>query len=513
MMRKTILPATLALAILVLLTRCAQSETERSEAIFQQVCSSCHVAPDPACLPKRLWEAQVLPEMGARLGIRVGEYDPVRGLSMEEVFHIDQTRVYPKEPLIDQEDWDLVYQYVLQMAPDTIPVDETRKSRSQALSLFKPHEIALDKLPGARITALHFDSLNRQWNIGNRMGEWYRLQGPDSSKLEYLFASALAAFKENDPATELVIEMGYMDPSDTPRGRLWQFQQGRRAVLAENLYRPVDVNSLDIDGDGKLEHIICEFGNRGGRLSLLQQDGNQFKKRSLLNLPGTIRTVVADMNRDQRPDLVLLAGQGDEGIYILYNQGKGDFSVKHPVRLPPIYGSSWFELFDYEGDGDLDIVIVNGDNADYSYALKPYHGFRIFLNDGKDNYRETFFYPIYGATRVLARDFDQDGDLDFAIAAIFPDFARNAEESFVYLENQDAANYRFQAHTTPAGVQGQWLVMDAGDLEGDGDIDILLGSYSDSPAPVPDSLRRRWNTANVDLLWLENTIAGPLAPQ
>src|SRR5690606_25331206 len=108
------------------------------------------------------------------------------------------------------------------------------------------------------------------------------------------------------------------------------------------------------------------------------------------------------------------------GIYIWYNQGNGDFSTKHPIRLPPLYGFSWFELFDYDHDGDLDVALVNGDNADFTYTLKPYHGLRLFLNEGDDQFKEVLFYPIYGATRLIARDFDQDGDTDFAVTALFP---------------------------------------------------------------------------------------------
>jgi hypothetical protein len=48
--------------------------------------------------------------------------------------------------------------------------------------------------------------------------------------------------------------------------------------------------------------------------------------------------------------------------------------------------------------------------------------------------------------------------------------------------------------------------MGTSDVDQDNDLDILLGSYVGSPAPVPDSLNRKWMKQNVDLLLLENRI-------
>lgn len=497
----------------LLTTQCRLGEASRTVALYQQYCGSCHLTPDPADLSKSLWTEKVLPDMGARLGIRVGDYDPMYQQDMQEALYIKQSGVYPAKPLIGQQEWDRIYQYILSMAPDSLPVDADRADRSRPLVQFKPRPISIDNQPGARTTAIYCDSLENKWWIGNRQGEWYELAGQDSSRrLVHLFGSAISGFTHlND--SKWVTEMGFMDPSDNPRGKLWLFSQDRARIIAENLHRPVFVQGFDLEEDGQAELLVCEFGNLRGRLSLLNRSGDTYQKRELLSLPGTICTRLADMNQDGRTDLVVLAGQGDEGIYILYHQGEGKFSYEHPVRLPPVYGSSWFELFDYDGDGDLDIALVNGDNADFTYALKPYHGFRLFLNKGGDEFEESFFYPLYGATRLVARDFDRDGDFDFGITALFPDYEHTPQESFVYLENRNSGNFEFQSFTSPATLDGNWLVMEAGDMDNDGDDDILLGSYVGSPAPVPYSLLRRWLNQNVDLLWLENTMTGSKEPR
>lgn len=483
--------------------QCQFSDLARTEALHEKYCGACHLAPDPALLSKSLWRAQVLPEMGARLGIQVGDYNPLKGSGVEETYFIDLAGVYPKAPLMPQEDWQRIYDYIIATAPDSLPVDATRKSRSVPLEQFRARKVSVDQINGAQVTALHYNGPDNDWWVGNRSGEWYQWAPGDSSRLLNLFSSAISGFDQQN-GEEVLLEMGYMDPSDIPKGRLWRFANGRRAVIGEGLYRPVFVEAADLDRDGRTEYLVCEFGNRIGRLLLIDDEEAGFEKKVLIGQPGIIRVRLADMNEDKIPDIVAMAGQGDEGIYILYNQGNGTFSTEHPIRLPPVYGSSWFELFDYEGDGDLDIALVNGDNADFTYALKPYHGLRLFLNDGRNEFEEAYFYPIYGATRVIVRDFDADGDPDFAVAALFPDFAGNAGESFVYLENLAPPTFTFQSYTGPINRAGHWLVMESADIDQDNDTDIVLGSYVGSPAPVPDSLHRGWIQQNVDLLILEN---------
>jgi hypothetical protein len=94
-------------------------------------------------------------------------------------------------------------------------------------------------------------------------------------------------------------------------------------------------------------------------------------------------------------DIAALYAQGDERIVIYYNDGQGEFrgGFKIAARFPGVYGSMYFDLHDFDRDGDMDILYVNGDNFDYSQILKPYHGIRIYENDGSDNFQRKVFLP------------------------------------------------------------------------------------------------------------------------
>ena len=156
-----------------------------------------------------------------------------------------------------------------------------------------------------------------------------------------------------------------------------------------------------------------------------------------------MKTAVRDLDRDGRPDLLVLMAQGREGVYAFYNQGEGRFGMKPLLQFPPVYGSSDFALADVDQDGDEDLLLAQGDNADLSAVLKPYHGLRVYRNGGDYRFTEAYFYPMYGATRVVSEDFDADGDVDIAVSAYFPDFEVNNSRSFVYLENTSADALKF----------------------------------------------------------------------
>jgi hypothetical protein len=159
---------------------------------------------------------------------------------------------------------------------------------------------------------------------------------------------------------------------------------------------------------------------------------------------------------------------------------------------------------DFDGDGDDDIITAHGDNGDKSYVHKPYHGVRIHINNGRNVFKESYFYPLNGATRLIANDFDQDGDVDIAVLATFPDYDNNPNASFVYLENKNTSEFEFMDFTFKDANLGRWLLMDSGDFDQDGDQDIVLSSFTYGFTPVPQHLADIWQSTTTDILLLKN---------
>ncbi|MEM9325092.1 MAG: VCBS repeat-containing protein, partial [Bacteroidota bacterium] len=475
-------------------------ETPTPEVLYTAYCGGCHASPEVAHVPKAIWNTKVLPEMAARLGYRYRGYDPMANYSLLEQREVQLTAAYPSSPLIDSISWQRLHDWVVSQAPDSIPVALTRAQRNDRLTQFDIEPVRLDTVALSTITYVDFQEDEKDFVIGDAFGNV--LRWPGGKKLPYLFASPVMTYQADQDI--MFTEVGYMNPSDQALGKVHLSDGARVRTIMSGLKRPVYSRRIDLDEDGQKEVLVCEFGNYGGQLSLLRPVSNRYDKQTLLPVPGTIKFDVRDMNADGKKDIIALASQGNEGIFILYQQENLSFSTKQVIKLGPEYGSSWFEMVDFDKDGDLDIVYANGDNADYSVFPKPYHGVRLFECVGPDEYQERWFYPIYGATRVLPADYDLDGDIDFAVLAFFPEFGQLSREGFVFLENQDTDALRFKSYTFDEAEHGRWLVMDKGDVDGDGDEDLLLGAFMLYPGSAYDAVTEQWIAKKVDLYLLRN---------
>jgi hypothetical protein len=78
------------------------------------------------------------------------------------------------------------------------------------------------------------------------------------------------------------------------------------------------------------------------------------------------------------------------------------------------------ETADLDLDGDLDLLITNGDTLDDGFPWKPYHGVSWLVNDGAGNFELRRIGILYGAHGARAVDLDRDGDLDVVASGFLP---------------------------------------------------------------------------------------------
>jgi len=492
--------------VLMLMVSCFQTKEEKQVQLYNTHCASCHMLPAIDALPKALWKEKVLPEMAARMGIRDATNDPYKDISMQEQAAIIKTGIYPSSPIIDVKDWELLEEYILHSAPEKLS-NSLPKKKLDTISQFSTIKIALDSTNGSTISYLKYDREDHRILAGSIRGELLQYDIETKLSAPLLRAgSTITDFSIKNNNTYLTT-IGFLLPSEIASGALGIKEGEIVKSIPQNLHRPVHTLIHDFDKDGNDEIVISEFGDLKGQLALWTKDVNgNYVEKVLLNRPGVIRVIAKDMNADGIEDMVVISSQGDEAVSILYQKEDLKFIENRVLRFPPIYGSSWFELIDYDNDGDDDIITVNGDNADETYLMKPYHGMRIHLNDGENNFEEAFFYPMNGCTRVIANDFDQDGDYDMALISTFPDYKDHPDATFLYLENKDSENLDFKGHALPDPNVGRWFLMDTGDIDSDGDEDLILSSLTYEYSPIPDNLKERWNQENTDILLLENQL-------
>jgi hypothetical protein len=264
---------------------------------------------------------------------------------------------------------------------------------------------------------------------------------------------------------------------------------------------------VDLNGDGRLDFTLCVYGNFVGRFSWWEGlEGDRWSEHVLWDKPGAIRCEVTDLDGDGKRDLVVLFAQALETMVLFAGDGKGGFQRHTLFQKDPSWGHSGFEVADFNGDGKPDLLVTNGDNADFSRSpARPHHGVRIYLNRGDHKFEEAWFGPMNGAYRALARDFDADGDLDIAAVSFFPDYEASPRESFLLFENTGTKDQlQFTTSTFPECVTGRWLTLDAGDLDGDGDEDIALGSLIRMPTAVPEFVKEMWEKKGPSLVLLRN---------
>lgn len=486
------------------------------EMLAKTYCASCHAFVDPQLLPKSIWKNDVLPAMGQRLGI----YS--RGFRPNNLFDpgvsgtiVRKANIYPENPMLALEDWHKIVQFFVEQAPDSVAPPHRESDITIGLKHFKykeapfVHRPAMTTmvrlLPGSR--GLVFSDSKAERNVLTFLN--------DQLREDYSLRLPLAPVQLSERSNEIYLTLigRNVFPNDAPNGTLqrlkrnWPDPQYKPAnVVLRDLQRPVCMAYGDLNQDSLEDIVVCEFGNHTGRLSWYENNGQGgYTKRILQEKSGAVSAVIRDANADGLPDIYVLMAQGDESVFLYENQGAGKFEEKRLLSFSPLNGSQYIELADFNNDGFDDILYVCGDNADKTPILKRYHGIYIFLNDGNLNFNQAWFYQMNGAYKAIARDFDLDGDLDIAAISFFPDYIRHPEESFVYLENR--GGLRFKDYSFPEASKGRWMVMDAADKDGDGDIDLALGSFVYFlPDGDTTGLGKRWLETSPSVIVLENTI-------
>ena len=125
---------------------------------------------------------------------------------------------------------------------------------------------------------------------------------------------------------------------------------------------------------------------------------------------------------------------------------------------------------DVDGDGDLDLYVGHlGATHDDGHD-------RIFLNDGRGRFAldPRFLGPLHTdiSTGAAFADFDGDGDLDL--------LSTSEGEGIGLWINDGRGGYVAATDTTLLARRDDYSSIATGDLDGDGDVDAVLGNWGES---------------------------------
>ena len=254
-------------------------------------------------------------------------------------------------------------------------------------------------------------------------------------------------------------------------------------------YNGGGVAAGDIDGDGLVD---LYFTSNLGSDRLYRNKGNfQFEditaRAGVAGPPGWKSGVtMADVNGDGRLDIYVSAVNYLEmhGHNVLYvNNGDGTFTDRtREYGLEHTGYSTQAAFFDYDGDGDLDMYLLNSsvhtERKPSSHPQRtprhPRAGDRLFRNDGGHFVDVSERAHIYGGVEgyglgVVASDLNGDGCPDLYIANDFQ------ENDFLYWNNCDGGGTFTESIASAAPHTSEFSMgVDAADFNNDGRIDLIV---------------------------------------
>ena len=252
-------------------------------------------------------------------------------------------------------------------------------------------------------------------------------------------------------------------------------EQFTMRVLAKGVARVADVRAGDLDADGDLDLAVAHFGYDQGETRWMENLGGwKFESHVLQELSGPINADIADADGDGDLDIISLVSQHWEEIYVFANDGKGVFS---PTRIfgasNEDFGSSWISVIDLDLDGDVDVVYSNGDAFDYAPPKgRGWNGVQWLENAGGLSFRFHRIGDFPGASSPQAGDIDGDGDLDIVAVSAYNDWAKPDAYSLALFENDGSMRFTVRGiATTPTHL----ITVAVGDLNGDGRSDLATG--------------------------------------
>jgi len=224
----------------------------------------------------------------------------------------------------------------------------------------------------------------------------------------------------------------------------------------------------DVDGDGLADVFAGGSARQPGQLFRQTASGTF----SPVPLPGADNganadALLADFDGDKQPDLYVVngsyglpdAGKRQDQLWL---NSRGTFV---PKALPAeTENGSCVKALDVDRDGDLDLF-VGGSIVPYRYpaAEESY----LLINDGRANFSRRALGKLGMVTDAAVLDLDKNG---------WPDLVVVGEWMPVTVLLNQQGTLKPQDPSASESLTGWWSRLEKADLDGDGDLDLIVGN-------------------------------------
>lgn len=246
---------------------------------------------------------------------------------------------------------------------------------------------------------------------------------------------------------------------------------------------------------------------------------------------------VGDVNADGHED-IFLGGAKNQPGQLMVHHGKGKLTAQQQAVLTAdqSFEDTAAAFFDADNDGDLDLIVGSGGNQ-VDEAQRT--SLRLYMNDGKGNFtngKAIEVSNIFNISAIAPEDVDNDGDIDLVATARSIVGVYGMSPQHFFLENdgqggwldQSSAKakaltksgmvtdakwvdldqkrtlilvsdwgaplfYRYEMNafvpvaSTLDTYKGWWNTVTPADLDGDGDLDFVLGNQGSNIHYKPQS--------------------------
>jgi len=254
----------------------------------------------------------------------------------------------------------------------------------------------------------------------------------------------------------------------------WLENRGAGTFIPKDLYKDqldglANLHLFDLDNDGDKD--ILTASDNDDRIAWYPNEGaGQFGALKTITTTADSATFVfaADVDRDQKLD-VISSSWKDNKIAWYKNLGGGAFSPQQIVSDSARNASAVYAA-DLDGDGAIDILTAYRSKVAW-FKYKSNGSFQEFLIT-RDVSNLPGINPRIMYPAILAADFDKDGDLDVIVSSY-------TKKSIQWFRNDGQGNFT----SAPINLDTRSLDFIWGlavaDVDGDQDVDVLSASLDD----------------------------------